>query len=144
MALLLALLLSVPRAAQAEPGVYEQRKIAAQALESFRRIMDLWRQEVYFELYDLGMESSKARISREDFAQRMVQLDWLPQGELDPKFLTAEYRFRTAVYISARIPYRNKFNASPPFSKDETILMLKEGGEWHVDLIQLIRSPFTQ
>lgn len=139
-----ALLGGLAGAASADPGPQEQHKIEAQALEAFRRIMILWREEVYFELYDQGTVASKARISREEFAQRMVQLEWLPAGEINPRFLKPEYRFRTTVYIQARIPYRNKFNVGDPFAKDQTVLLLQENGQWHIDLIQLIRSPYVQ
>lgn len=143
-ALLGALLLVPAGSARAEPGLQEQHKIEAQAVEAFRRIMTLWREEVYFELYDQGTAASKARISREEFAQRMVQLEWLPEGELNPRFLKAEYRFRTMLYIQAHITYRNKFNVGEPFAKDQTVLLLQEDGQWHIDLIQLVRSPYVE
>jgi len=130
-------------AAAADPGPQEQHKIESQAVEAFRRIMTLWREEVYFELYDQGTAASRARITREDFAQRMVQLDWLPSGEINPRFLKPEYRFRTMVYMQARIPYKNKFNAGDPFAKDQTVQLLLEDGQWRIDLIQLIRSPYV-
>lgn len=131
-----------PPAGHAEPNYFEQRKIEAQALEAFRHILGLWREEVYFELYDQGMEASRARIKREDFAQRMVQLEWLPQGDPNPRYLTADYRFRTMTYIKVRLLYRNKFNPSQQFSKDQTFLLLQENGAWKIDLIDLIRSPY--
>jgi hypothetical protein len=130
-------------AAQAEPNFFEQRKIEAQALEAFRRILTLWQEEVYFELYDWGMEASRARISREDFAQRMVELSWVPRGELNPRYLKADYRFRTVVYITARVPYRHKFNVDNRFSKDQTLVLVQEGMQWRIDLIELIRAPFS-
>jgi hypothetical protein len=131
-------------AAVADPGPQEQQKIEGQALEAFRRIMTLWREEVYFELYDRGTSASKARISREDFAQRMVKLDWLPSGEINPRYLKPQFRFRTIVYIQARIPYKNKFNAGDPFAKDQTLQLVQEDGQWRIDLIQLIRSPYVE
>jgi len=142
--LLAGLLVGPAGTARAEPGSQEQSKIEAQAVEAFKRIMSLWREEVYFELYDQGTAASKARITREEFAQRMVQLEWLPEGELNPRFLKAEYRFRTMIYIQARIPYRNKFNVGEPFAKDQTVVLLQEEGQWHVDLIQLVRSPYVE
>jgi hypothetical protein len=142
-AMLAAALLGPTAALQAEPNYYEQRKIEAQALEGFKRVVQLWQEEVYFELYDHGMAASKARISREEFAQRMVELSWVPEGELNPTHLKARYRFRTAVYVTARIPYRHKFNPDNRFSKDQTLLMLQEDGQWKVDLIALIRSPYS-
>lgn len=131
-------------AASADPGPQEQHKIEAQALDAFQRIMTLWREEAYFELYDQGSLASKARIRREDFAERMVKLDWIPGGEINPRFLKPEFRFRTMVYIQARIPYRNKFNIGEPFTKEQTVQLLLEDGQWHIDLIQLIRSPYVE
>jgi hypothetical protein len=98
---------------------------------------------VYFELYDHGMAASKARITREEFAQRMVELSWVPEGELSPRHLKAQYRFRTVVYVSARIPYRHKFNPDNRFSREQTLLLLQEDGQWKVDLIALVRAPFS-
>jgi hypothetical protein len=131
-----------PTAATAAPNAFEERKIEAQALEAFRRMLTLWREEVYFELYDQGMEASKARISRENFAQRMVQLEWLPQGDPAPRYLSANYRFRTLTYVKVRVLYRNKFNPSQQFSKDQSFLLTQEQGAWKVDLVDLIRSPY--
>ncbi len=146
--LLIALLLALPGplppdTARAEPNAFEQQQIEAEALEVFRRVITLWREEIYFELYDFGMAASRARLKREDFAQRMVELSWVPVGELNPKHLVADFRYRTAVYIKVRIPYRHKFNPERRFSKEQTLLMLHEEGEWRVDLVQLIRSPFA-
>ncbi len=141
---LLPVLLAGPAAPlRAEPNFFEQRKIEAQALEAFKRVISLWQEEVYFELYDVGMAASKARISREQFAQRMVELTWLPEGELNPTHLKATFRFRTAVYITARIPYKDKFNPDKIFTSEQTLLLLQEDGQWKVDLIALIRAPFS-
>jgi hypothetical protein len=143
LALAAAGLLGPATALRAEPNYYEQRKIEAQALEAFSRVIELWEEEAYFELYDHGMAASKARISREDFAQRMVQLSWKPEGALNPTHTKAEFRFRTVVYVTARIPYRGKFNPDDRFSKDQTLLLLQEDGQWKVDLIALIRAPYS-
>lgn len=144
-AVMLLLILWAPaaREVRAEPNFFEQRRIEAKALEAFRRVIVLWQEEVYFELYDEGMSASKARISQEEFAQRMVELSWVPHGELNPKYLKADFRFRTVVYVSARIPYRHKFNPESRFSKQQTMVLIFEKGRWRVDLIELIRSPYS-
>lgn len=127
----------------AAPTRYEKQEVEAQALEAFRRIMGLWKEELYFELYESGMESTKKQVSLEDFAQRMVELAWVPQGELNTKFLKPKFRFRTMVYISARVQYRHKFNPDETFFKDHTFLLLEENGTWRIDLVQLVRAPFA-
>ena len=132
-----------PQAVWGEPTRFEMREVEAQALEAFRNIMGLWQEELYFELYDHGMEATKSRIKLENFAQRMVELSWVLQGELNPKFLKSRFRFRTMVYVSARVQYRHKFNPDRNFFKDHIFLLLEEKGSWRVDLIQLVRAPFA-
>ena len=139
----LAFHLIAPGQLQAAPTRFEKRKIEEQAVDAFRRIIGLWQEELYFELYDHGMETTKARISREEFAQRMVELSWVPATELNAKFLKGEFRFRTMVYVSARVQYRHKFNASSVFFKEHTFLLLEEAGTWRIDLIRLVRAPFA-
>ena len=140
--LLVWALVSVP-SARAEPNAFEKREIEAAALEAFRTIVTLWREELYFELYDLGSDSTRARVSKEEFAGRMVRLNWVPEGELNPEFLKAKFRFRTMVYVAARIRYRDKFNPESEFFKEQTFLLLKERGQWRIDLIKLVRAPFA-
>jgi len=140
---LAALALPAGGAARAAPTAPEQARIEREALAAFQHVMQLWREELYFELYDLGMETTQARISREDFAQRMVRLSWVPEGELNPKFLSTDFRFRTLVYVRARIKYRNKFKPEENFTKDRTVLLLRENDVWRVDLVELVRSPFS-
>ncbi len=142
-ALLLLGPVGAPPEARAEPNIFEQRVIEAQALEAFRIILGLWKQELYFELYDHGMETSKARITLQEFAQRMVELSWVPVGELNPKFLKTTFRFRTMVYLSARVQFGHKFNPESVFTKEQTFLLLQEAGGWRIDLIRLIRAPFA-
>ena len=127
----------------AEPSRFEKQDIEAQALEAFRQILGLWKEELYFELYENGMESTKKQVSLEDFAQRMVELAWLPQGVLNPKFLKSKFRFRTMIYVSARVKYRHKFNPDKIFFKDHTFLLLEEKGTWRIDLVQLVRAPYA-
>jgi len=129
---------------QAKPNPFEQKRIETEAQEAFRVIIQLWRQELYFELYDLGSESTQARIPREEFAQRMVELPFVPLGDLNPKYLKSKLRYRSMVYVEARVDYRHKFNTSRTFHRDHSFLLLKEGKSWRVDLVQLIRAPYTR
>ena len=129
--------------ALAEPNRFEKLKLEAGALAAFEQVISLWREELYFELYDLGIASSKTRISQEQFAQRMVELSYVPKGTLNPKHLSAKFRFRTMIYVKARIDYRHKFNPEITFPKNHTFLLLEEEGAWRIDLIQLIRAPYA-
>ncbi len=141
----LMLLLWPPAAAtlRAEANAFEKQNVEADAVRAFRAIMTLWQEELYFELYDHGNEATKARITKEEFADRMVRLSWVPQGKLNPEFLKPRFRFRTMVYITARVRYRHKFKPEAGFFKNQTFLLLQEEGRWRIDLIQIIRAPFA-
>jgi hypothetical protein len=141
LALAATVLLASP--AQAEPNLYEQRDLEEEALRAFRQSITLWREELYFELYEGGWEASKERVPVEEFAQRMVELSWVPQGDPDPKFLKTDFRHRTMIYVYSRLLFQNKFIPEQRFSKDFSALMLKENGRWRVDLVQLVRSPHS-
>jgi hypothetical protein len=128
---------------QADPNRHEQLEIEEGALRAFRQMIALWREELYFELYDEGWAASRERLSTEEFARRMVELSWVPQGELDAKFLKTDFRHRTMVYVRARLLFQNKFNPAQRFAKDYSTLLLKENGRWRIDLVQLVRSPYS-
>ena len=142
---LIALHLSLPGMLQAQegPNNFERQQIEEEAVDAFRRMITLWREELYFELYEEGWEDSRKRIPLEEFAQRMVELAWVPAGELDAKFFAGEFRHRTMVYIRARIRFQNRFNPEQSFIKDFATLLLNEGDSWRIDLIQIIRAPYA-
>lgn len=129
--------------ASAEPNRFEERALEEEALRAFRQAITLWREELYFELYELGWDASKQRLPTEEFAQRMVELSWVPQGDPDPKFLKTDFRHRTMIYVYSRLLFQNKFIPDQRFSKDYSALMIKENGRWRVDLVQLVRSPYS-
>ena len=133
---------AVPGITTAEPNAFEKANLEAAALQAFQRVLAMWREEVYFELYANGTQESRDRMVQENFAQRMVELAWVPDGVPNPKYITPDFRHRTMIFIKARVPYRHKFNPDKRFSKDQSFLMQMENGSWRVDLVQLVRSPF--
>lgn len=137
----LALLFSSP--ALGDPNLFEQRKIKARALEAFETVVSLWKEELYFEMYDMGSKATKGRVNKEEFSQRMVNLSWIPKGELNPKYVKTVYKFRTMVHVSVRLQYRHKINTKEVFYRDHTFLMLQEKGAWTIDLIQVVRAPYS-
>jgi hypothetical protein len=44
--------------------------------------------------------------------------------------------------VNATIVFRHKSNFDLQFTKQQSFLLLKEGGKWRFDLLQMIRSPF--
>ena len=128
----------------AAPHAYEQQRIEAEATEAFAAMITLWKDELYFELYQRGIAATRMQISREEFVQRMVNLPWIPQLPLNTLYLAANMRYRTQVYVKARLVFRHKFDATQRFARDQNTLLLKEDGQWRMDLLAWIRAPYTQ
>jgi hypothetical protein len=108
----------------------------------FLNFLQLWQEERYFELYKYGKKHSTDQISIEEFATRMVELDWVPVGlktGIEPEI---SYRYLTLLYVNAAIVFRHKSIFDLQFTKQQSFLLLKESGKWRFDLLQMIRSPF--
>ena len=108
----------------------------------FEDFLQLWQEERYFELYKYGKQQSTNQITIEEFATRMVELDWVPVGLLTEKKIEISYRYRTLLYVNTAIVFRHKSNFDLQFTKQQSFLLLKESGKWRFDLLQMIRSPF--
>ena len=108
----------------------------------FQNFLQLWQEERYFELYEYGKKHSKNQLTIEEFATRMVELDWVPMGLLPEKIPEVNYLYRTLLYVDAAILFRHKSFMDLQFSKQQSFLLLKEEGKWRFDLLQMIRSPF--
>ena len=85
---------------------------------------------------------SRNQLTIEEFATRMVELDWVPVGLLPDKNPEVNYRYRTLLYVDVAILFRHKSFMDLQFSKQQSFLLLKEEGKWRFDLLQMIRSPF--
>jgi len=120
----------------------ELESIRTETRVVFENFIQLWQEERYFELYKFGKKKSLEEISLEEFATRMVELDWVPIG-LDPKTEPQiSYRYKTLIYINAEIVFQHKNYTDLNFNKKQSFLLIKEKGKWCFDLIQMIRSPF--
>ena len=108
----------------------------------FQNFLQLWQEERYFELYEYGKRHSKNQLTIEDFATRMVELDWVPVDLLPENNPEVNYRYRTLLYVDVAILFRHKSFIDLQFSKQQSFLLLKEEGKWRFDLLQMIRSPF--
>ena len=74
----------------------------------FKNFLQLWQEERYFELYKFGGEKTFEKISLEEFATRMVELDWVPVGLESLKEPKISFRYKTLVYVSAEIVFQHK------------------------------------
>ena len=125
-----------------QPTPAELEAIRNETKIVFQNFLQLWQEERYFELYEYGKRHSKNQLSIEEFATRMVELDWVPVGLLTDNNPEVNYRYRTLLYVNAEILFRHKSFMDLQFSKKQSFLLLKEKGKWRFDLLQMIRSPF--
>ena len=125
-----------------QPSPAELDAIQNETMVVFQNFLQLWREESYFELYNFGKQQSLNQITIEEFATRMVELDWVPVGlEIENK-PAISYYYRTLLYVTAVIVFRHKSDLDLQFKKKQSFLLIKENGKWRFDLLQMIRSPF--
>ncbi|PCI27517.1 MAG: hypothetical protein COB67_08395 [SAR324 cluster bacterium] len=123
-------------------NVYEARIIRKQVSSSFRVLMETWKEELYFDLYDLGQHNSKKRLTLEEFAQRMVDLEWRPSLE-DEVINKLDLLYRGLAVVHSTIKFQHKINPDRIVTKDIRFPVILEGKIWKFDLSQLIRTPYV-
>ena len=138
----LSIFFAVSGAVARQPTPAELEAIQKETMHVFEDFLQLWQEERYFELYKYGKLQSTKQITIEEFATRMVELDWVPVGLLTEKKIEISYRYRTLLYVNTAIVFRHKSNLDLQFTKQQSFLLLKESGKWRFDLLQMIRSPF--
>jgi len=124
------------------PTPNEIKQIRESVDLSFKNFIQLWSEEQYFELYELGKKQSKEFITAEEFAIRMVRLDWVPQQLSDETPFDISFRYRTLIYVDAIFEFLHKTNTTLKFKKKETFLLLWEEEKWRFDLLHMLRSPY--
>ena len=139
---IIRIFIAVPAAIARQPTPMELEAIRKETRVVFRNFLQLWQEERYFELYKYGKKQSTDQITVEEFATRMVELDWVPVGLTTGKEPEISYRYRTLLYVNAAIVFRHKSIFDLQFTKQQSFLLLKESGKWRFDLLQMIRSPF--
>ena len=140
--IILLLLLMVPLSLQAQPTPLEMKNIHVQVGQSFKEFLQLWQEERYFELYELGTKQAKRQLKTEEYATRMVELNWVPKGVVEDEPMDIAFRFRTMIYVKATIAFQHKTKGNLKFKKRQTFLLLMEEKKWRFNLLQMIRSPF--
>jgi len=124
------------------PTSKELEQIRESVSLSFKEFIQLWSEERYFELYELGKKQYREFLTSEEFATRMVRLDWVPQQLNNETPFDVSFRYRTLIYVNAIFEFNHKTNTSLTFKKKQTFLLLWEDGKWRFDLLQMLRSPF--
>ena len=139
---LLTIISGLSNASDRQPTPAELEAIRKETKIVFQNFLQLWQEERYFELYEYGKRNSRNQLTIEEFATRMVELDWGPVGFRPEKNLEGNYHYRTLLYVDTAILFRHKSFMDLQFSKQQSFLLLKEDGKWRFDLLQMIRSPF--
>ena len=139
---LLTIISGFSNARARQPTPAELEAIRKETKIVFQNFLQLWQEERYFELYEYGKRHSKKQLTKEEFATRMVEMEWVPVGLLPDNNPEVNYHYRTLLYIDVLILFRHKSLMDLQFSKQQSFLLLKEEGKWRFDLLQMIRSPF--
>ena len=139
---MLTIISGLSNASTRQPTPAELEAIRKETKIVFQNFLQLWQEERYFELYEYGKRHSRNQLTIEEFATRMVELDWVPVGLLPDNNPEVNYRYRTLLYVDVAILFRHKSFLDLQFSKQQSFLLLKEEDKWRVDLLQMIRSPF--
>lgn len=128
----------------AEAGAFnkfEVKIMTENIQESFTLLIDTWKEELYFEMYDFGQRTSQRKLTRSEFAQRMVELKWKPSLKpIEIDRIELLYHNYAVIYFWQE--FVNKVNTLRTIRKYMTFPTILEGGQWKFDLTQLIRIPY--
>ncbi len=144
-ALLLFLLLASslsPKKLEAKPNYYEVRIVKAEVKKSFENFISMWKEELYFDMYDHGQIYSRRLMGKSEFAQRMVDLPWKP-GVKKMTIEEIEVDYRSFTMVRCVLEMENKTNPSRKVEKRYYFHVILEKGKWKFDLGQIIRVPFV-
>lgn len=135
------LCVSRPVFAQSQFNTHEIKVIKEKIQMSFDLLINTWNEELYFEMYDLGQRQSRMKLSRVEFAQRMVELKW--KSSLKPvKIEKIDIIYHNYAIIYFFQEFENKVNSLRLIEKKMIFPAILEDGSWKFDLTQLINIPY--
>jgi len=127
--------------ATSRPNFYETREIKKKIVEHFNELIDIWSEELYFEMYQYGTTRSRKRLNKIEFVQRLVDLHWKPS--LKPiKDVEIKILYRNVAIIEFTQEFVNKFDQTRTVEKRMIFPTIMEGANWKFDLTQLINIPY--
>ena len=130
------------KAESAPPNKYELAIIEDNIRTSFDTLMQIWKEELYFEMYEFGQRQTKKVLKKSEFVQRMVDLKWKPAVEKEIlKKVHIIYRNFGSVHVIVK--FQNKINATYTIEKEVVFPIILEKNSWKYDLTQLIRIPYV-
>ena len=105
---LLTFISGLSNASARQPTPAELEVISKETKIVFQNFLQLWQEERYFELYEYGKRHSKNQLTIEEFATRMVELDWVPVDLLPENNHEVYYSYRKLLYVDVAILFRHK------------------------------------
>lgn len=140
--LLVLLLGSAQISLMAQPNFYETTEIEKKILKDFNTLIDEWREELYFEMYELGTIQSKNELSKIEFVQRMVDLKWKPSlNPIKNKEIKIIYRNFSVIHFDQE--FVHKIDQSRLLEKRMIFPATMYQDGWKFDLTQLINIPYV-
>ena len=120
---------------------YETKVIEEGIQKTFDELIQMWKEELYFEMYGFGQAKSRQILSKEEFAQRMVELKWKPALE-GVRMDGIRIVYRNFVAVHCFIEFENKVNPTRKVTKRLIFPAILEKRNWKFNLLQIIRVPF--
>jgi hypothetical protein len=118
--------------------VGEERRIEADVLSAFSRIVTLWQDEDYNALYEFGDETSRKILSLDKFAETTRNNSWKLACCWE-KALDIEITIKKPTYavVKARIGYQMRFDTGSTRFVMQTFDMTLQDGNWKIDLQEI-------
>ncbi len=126
----------------AQTNKYEAKVIKEGITATFNELIQMWKEELYFEMYEFGQMKSKGTLSKVEFAQRMVDLKWKPTVT-ETKIENIQIIYRNFTAINCVMEFENKVNLNQKVTKRMNFPTILEKGKWKFDLLQIIRVTFS-
>jgi hypothetical protein len=118
----------------------DRNRIEGDVIESVKRVLSLWKDEKYKELYDQGDQKSRRGISREDFEHRMKKkgIGLASSWEI-LRDIQVDVESATLAYATAKIGFKAKRGGETIF-RTETYRLSFEKGMWKISLQKILQT----
>jgi len=128
------------RIAVKEKEKVNKNKIESDVVDSVKRILSLWKDGKYNELYDHGDQKSRRAIGREDFEHRMKKKGIeLASSWETLRDIQVDVESATLAYATVKIGFKPKRGGETIF-RTETYRLLFEKGMWKISLQKILQT----
>lgn len=128
------------RAIPKEKEKINKNRIEGDVIESVKKILSLWKDGKYNELYDHGDQKSRRAIPREDFEHRMRKKGiGLASSWETLRDIQVEVESATLAYATVRIGFKREGGGATIF-RTETYRLPFEKGVWKINLEKILQT----